>query len=179
VVDSEQACSERKVICHLLSQYENACFWMPKTQNYTSYESANNVHIVQISVKSMTIVIWNDNSRDRSSFLFCRGISNFHLWYLQTPFCQHQHYVTLHLCNQLKLIASTDWLLPYKENATRCSRDRLSFYAPRDYHGNPHALLKDAFWLLVRLHLKSGSNFIGNDWHVGTITASKDILSQK
>jgi hypothetical protein len=79
---------------------------------------------------------------------------------------------------------STDWLLPYKDNATRCrprcSRDHPLFHTPRDYHGNPRALLKTHFdWLLVRMYLKSGSNFIGNDWHVGTITASKGILSQK
>jgi hypothetical protein len=47
-------------------------------------------------------------------------------------------------------------------------------HTPRDYHGNPRAVPKTHFdWLFVRLHLKSGSNFIGNDWQVGTITASK------
>jgi hypothetical protein len=32
------------------------------------------------------------------------------------------------------------WLLPDKENATHCSRDRPSFHTPRDYHGHPRAL---------------------------------------
>jgi hypothetical protein len=67
------------------------------------------------------------------------------------------------------------WLatLPFKENATRCSRDMPSLNTPRDYHGNPRAHYLDAFWLVTdRLHLISGSDFIGNDWQVGTIIAT-------
>jgi hypothetical protein len=38
-------------------------------------------------------------------------------------------------------IASINWPQPYKENAARSSRDRMSLHAPRDYHGSPRALL--------------------------------------
>jgi hypothetical protein len=56
-------------------------------------------------------------------------------------------------------IASTDWLLPYKENATRCSRDRPSFHTPRDYHGNPRTLL----WRILIGYL-SGCIWIQLHW---------------
>jgi hypothetical protein len=72
---------------------------------------------------------------------------------LAYPFCQHRRYVTLHLCTSK--IASTDWLLSYKENATRCSRDRPSFHTPRDYHGNPRALIRRILIGYLSVYLQS------------------------
>jgi hypothetical protein len=56
--------------------------------------------------------------------------------------CGHDGHANNNFVKLMHFKLSTDWLLAYKENATRCSRDRPSLHTPRDYHDNPRALVR-------------------------------------